>query len=153
LGLQYYDRTNTTATSTGSTFPIRALETVSAGSIKNASETLVENKTVGAFFQQQVEWKNRVFLTGAVRGDDNSAFGANYNFVAYPKLSASWVISEEPFFARVPVINSLKLRSAWGRAGQQPDAFAAARTYQPTVGPGGVSTLSPQNLGNPDLCP
>lgn len=153
VGLQYYDRTNTTATATGSTFPIRALETVSAGSIKSATETFVENKTVGAFFQQQIEWKNRVFLTGAVRGDDNSAFGANYNFVAYPKVSASWVISEEPFFGRVPLLNSLKLRSAWGRAGQQPDAFAAARTYQPTVGPGGVSTLSPENLGNPDLSP
>ena len=38
-----------TSTATGSTFPIRALETVSAGSIKNAAETFVENKTVGDF--------------------------------------------------------------------------------------------------------
>ena len=80
-------------------------------------------------------------------------YRTNYNFVAYPKLSGSWVVSEEPFFRHVPVINSFKLRSAWGRAGQQPDAFAAARTYAPTVGPGGVSTLTPQNLGNQDLKP
>ena len=153
VGLQYYRRANNEYTATGSTFPVRALETVSAGSLKNASETFIENKTVGAFVQEQFSWKNRVFLTGAVRGDDNSAFGQNYDFVVYPKLSLSWVLSEEPFFARVPFINSLKLRSAWGRAGQQPDVFAALRTYQPEVGPGGVPTLSPQNLGNPDLKP
>lgn len=153
VGLQYYDRTAAVSTATGSTFPVRQLETVSAGSLKSASESFVENKTVGAFVQQQFAWKNRVFLTAAMRGDDNSAFGTNFNFVAYPKLSASWVVSEESFFAKVPVVNSLKLRTAWGRAGQQPDAFAAQRTYAPQVGPGGVPTLSPENLGNPDVRP
>lgn len=153
VGLQYYKRTSAVSTATGSNFPVRQLETVSAGSIKSASESFVQNKTVGAFVQQQFAWKNRVFLTAAMRGDDNSAFGANFNFVAYPKVSASWVISEEPFFAKVPVVNSLKLRAAWGRAGQQPDAFAALRIYAPQVGPGGVPTLSPANFGNPNVQP
>jgi hypothetical protein len=63
------------------------------------------------------------------------------------------VVSEESFFRNVPILNSLKLRGAWGRAGQQPDAFAAQRTYQPEVGSGGTPTLSPQNLGNPGLKP
>jgi TonB-linked SusC/RagA family outer membrane protein len=153
VGVQYYRRANNEATATGSTFPVRALETVSAGALKNASETFIENKTVGAFIQEQIAWKNRVFLTGAVRGDDNSAFGQNYDFVVYPKVSLSWVVSDESFFKSIPVVSSMKLRSAWGRAGQQPDAFAAQRTYQPEVGPGGTPTLSPQNMGNPDLKP
>ena len=29
----------------------------------------------------------RLFLTGAVRGDDNSAFGVNYNFAVNPPLA------------------------------------------------------------------
>ena len=33
--------------------------------------------------------------------DNNSAFGSKLNRVFYPKLSASYVISEEPFF-KVP---------------------------------------------------
>ena len=36
FGVQYYDRLNSTSTATGSTFPVRALETVSAGSLKSA---------------------------------------------------------------------------------------------------------------------
>jgi TonB-dependent SusC/RagA subfamily outer membrane receptor len=36
-------------------------------------------------------WQNRLFLTGAVRGDDNSAFGKDYSAAYYPKVSASWV--------------------------------------------------------------
>src|SRR5690606_22154722 len=95
----------------------------------------------------------RVFLTAAVRGDDNSAFGANYDFVVYPKLSGSWVVSEEPFFSSVPLVNSLKLRTAWGKAGQQPDAFAAIRTYAPVTGEDGTPALTPSNIGNPDVKP
>lgn len=153
VGFQYYRRQTNTATATGNTFPIRALETVTSAALRSGTESFLENKTVGAFFQEQISWKNRVFLTGAVRGDDNSAFGANYEFVVYPKLSGSWVISEEPFFAPVPVLNSLKLRGAWGKAGQQPDAFAAIRTYAPVTGQGGTPTLTPANIGNPDLRP
>ncbi|MYJ16641.1 MAG: TonB-dependent receptor [Gemmatimonadetes bacterium] len=93
-----------------------------------------------------------MFLTGAVRGDDNSAFGENFDFVVYPKVSAAWVASEEPFWS-VPFVNTLKLRAAWGRAGQQPDVFAATRLYEPATGRGGIPTLTPSNIGNPDLQP
>ena len=40
--------------------------------------------------------------TGAIRGDDNSAFGEDFSAAYYPKLSASWVISEEPWFSVGP---------------------------------------------------
>lgn len=152
-GLQYYQRQTTEESSTGSTFPIRALETVSAGALRSGGESFLDSKTVGAFIQEQVSWKNRLFLTGAVRGDDNSAFGKNYDFVVYPKFSGSWVLSEESFMSSVPLINSLKLRTAWGRAGQQPSAFAALRIYAPSSGQNGTPTITPENIGNPDLKP
>ena len=47
-------------------------------------------------------WNDRLFLTAAVRGDDNSAFGKSYTASYYPKFSASWVISEEPFARNLP---------------------------------------------------
>ena len=84
--------------------------------------------------QEQLAWRDRLFLTGAVRGDDNSAFGVNYNFVVYPKFSASWVLSDESFFPTSSFLSTLKLRGAWGKAGQQPNAFAAIQTYGPSVG-------------------
>jgi hypothetical protein len=91
-------------------------------------------------------------LTGAVRKDDNSAFGSEFSGATYPKASATWVISEESFW-NVDLVETLRLRSAWGQAGQQPDVFAATRLYEPLPGPGFVPILTPQTIGNPELGP
>jgi outer membrane receptor protein involved in Fe transport len=113
----------------------------------------VENKTLGTYVQEQAGWNDRIFLTGALRVDNNSAFGANFNFVTYPKLSASWVMNEEPFWKHVPVLGTFRLRAAAGSSGSQPDVLAATRLYTPSTGPGGGPTVTPSNLGNPDLKP
>ena len=153
-GMQYYQRQESSTLAHGETFPVEALETVSSGSEKQAAEDFLENKTFGVFVQQQAALGDRLFLTGAVRGDDNSAFGTNFDFVVYPKLSASYVVSDEPFFQEtMGAVNTLKLRAAWGKAGKQPDVFDAIQTYTPTVGPEGASVLTPENIGNPDLKP
>ncbi len=153
FGVQYYKKERAWFWARGDNFPIRALETVSAGATKFAEEGFLENKTLGAYLQEQVSWENRIFLTGAVRGDDNSAFGKNFDFVVYPKFSGSWVISEEPFMQDYGFVEQLKLRGAWGQAGQQPDVFAALRTFAPATGPGGSGTVTPENIGNADLEP
>ncbi|HKJ92326.1 MAG TPA: TonB-dependent receptor, partial [Longimicrobiales bacterium] len=115
-------------------------------------EYAVHNVTVGAYVQEQVSWRNRLYLTAAVRTDDNSAFGSDFNLVTYPKVSASWVISEEPFWKFTPV-STLKLRAAYGQSGQQPEQFVALKTFNPAPGPGGAGTVTPANLGNPKLGP
>ncbi len=153
-GIQYYQRQEASTLAHGETFPVEALETVSSGSEKRAEEDFLENKTFGAFVQEQFAWQDRVFVTAAVRGDDNSAFGKDFDFVVYPKLSASYVISDEEFFQNaIGFLNPLKLRAAWGKAGKQPDVFDAIQTYEPTVGPEGASVLTPENIGNPELKP
>ncbi|MBK6486798.1 MAG: SusC/RagA family TonB-linked outer membrane protein [Gemmatimonadetes bacterium] len=153
FGAQYYRKQNQSILSRAETFPVKDLETVTAGATKTAQETFVENKTVGLYVQEQLGWRDRLFLTAAVRGDDNSAFGKSYAATYYPKFSASWVVGEESFARDLPGLSSLRVRAAWGRAGQQPDAFAALRSYAPEAGQGGTPTLTPQNLGNPDLKP
>jgi len=45
--------------------------------------------------QEQVALRDRLFLTGAVRTDQNSAFGTNFQRVFYPKASLSWIASDE----------------------------------------------------------
>lgn len=153
-GVQYYQRRESSTRAHGERFPVEALETVSSGSEKQAGEDFLENKTFGVFMQEQIAWRDRLFLTGAVRGDDNSAFGKNFDFVVYPKLSGSYVISDEEFFRNAfGGVNTMKLRAAWGKAGKQPDVFDAIQTYTPTVGPDGASVLTPENIGNPDLKP
>lgn len=108
----------------------------------------------GFFVQEQVGWGNRLFLTGAVRVDDNSAFGDNFSTVIYPKLSASYVISEESWF-HLPAVDNLRLRAAWGQAGNAPAPFSADRTYGGATGVDAtgatVPALHAAAFGNPNL--
>lgn len=151
FGAQYFGKRFHNFWSRSENIALNALETIGAGSARTTDEDIVENKSAGMYLQQQVSWNNRLFLTGAVRGDDNSAFGKDFKFVVYPKVSGSWVIGEESWF-KVPGVNTAKLRAAWGKAGQQPDAFVAIRTFRARVGET-TSGLTSDNLGNPDLQP
>jgi len=152
VGFQYYKTSNSTITSTGAQFPAVPITTVSGGAVRDASEDFVENSTVGMYIQQQVGWRNRAFVTAAVRGDDNSAFGTEYDAAIYPKLSGTWVISEEDFFS-VPTLDQLRLRAAWGAAGQQPGTFDASQLWSPTTGYRDRPALLPSAFGNPQLKP
>ena len=155
-GVQYYAKKFTQNSGQGQNFPIRGVNTVGGGGIREGFEDPnfnFENKTLGIYGQEQLSWNDRLFVTGAVRGDDNSAFGSNYNFVVYPKVSAAWVISEEPFLKNTRFLSTLKLRAAWGEAGQAPNQFAAVQTYGPSSGDGGVPTVTPLNFGNANLRP
>ncbi len=153
VGGQFYRKFDQLVYAYGEAFPTPGLTSIRATTQNRAAdETSVENTTVGLYVQEQLAWKNRLFLTGAVRGDDNSAFGVDYNFVTYPKVSVAWVMSEEPFW-NFGFVNTLKLRGAYGESGQQPDAFVAIRTLRPVPGPDNVGTVTPDNLGNPDLGP
>ena len=152
FGVQYYSNVNTNHRSQGDDFATSALTTVSAAGQNSSSETFVSNTTLGFFVQEQLDWNGRFFLTGAVRQDDNSAFGSEFSAATYPKASATWVISEESFW-NVDFMETLRLRGAWGQAGQQPDVFAATRLYRPEPGRNFVPILTPQTIGNQDLGP
>lgn len=152
-GAQYYDKQLATQFGQGLIFAIPGSGDINGAAQRTATESFLENKTFGIFVQEQVAWNNRMFFTAALRGDDNSAFGKSYSAVYYPKFSFSWVLSEEKFLAGKDWLPQLKLRSAWGRAGQQPEVFSAIRTYQAKVGTGGSGQVTPQNFGNANLKP
>ncbi|MGQ0647436.1 MAG: TonB-dependent receptor domain-containing protein [Gemmatimonadaceae bacterium] len=124
--------------------------TVASGSAKNADENRQRVITGGAFGQALVGFKDRFFLTVGARIDGNSAFGQDFGFQTYPKVSGSWVVSEEGFWR--PALGTLKLRAAYGAAGRAPGAFAAVQTWNP-VGWGGQPAVRPNNFGNADLGP
>jgi len=152
IGVQYYGKTTRIHGEDGRGFPAPGVTTVSGAAVRLGREDFIENTTIGTYLQEQFAWQDRLFLTGAVRADDNSAFGENFDFVWYPKVSAAWVVNEEPFW-KVGFINTLKLRVALGASGQQPDAIAAIRTFQPVANSAGVPTVTPEFVGNPDLEP
>jgi TonB-linked SusC/RagA family outer membrane protein len=156
LGAQLYTRNIEYIQAFGRHFAAPGLETVlSAASEFTAQDDYLENNTLGVFAQQTFGWNDRLFLVGAVRVDNNSAFGSDIDLVAYPKASMSWILSEEPWWRdRAPGwVNNFKLRGAYGQSGNQPAAFAALRTYNAVTGPGNVPAVTPGSLGNANLKP
>ncbi len=152
VGAQYYRRHDEFLSANGREFPASGLESISATAITTGSDDFLENTTVGVYVQEQLGWRDQAFLTGAIRVDNNSAFGENFDFVVYPKVSGTWVMSEAPFW-KWNWVNTLRLRAAYGQSGQQPRAFAALRTYSPVTGGDGGSAITAQFVGNPDLAP
>lgn len=112
-----------------------------ASSNYSVAEGFSEVITIGAFVQEKLSWRERVFLNGSVRTDDNSAFGRRYGRIYYPAASVSWRISDEGFFPKYSWLSDLRLRAAYGTSGMRP-GFRQAITYY-----GGVSaTINGENL-------
>ena len=152
VGFQYFEEDRSTFAATGREFAAPSLSTISGANVRSSQESFLENVTVGTYIQNEFNWEDRIFLTGAVRFDDNSAFGTDFEAAIYPKVSGSWVISEEDFWGSPLGSNEFRLRGAWGKSGMQPDAFAASRLYTPITGPG-EGAFTPLAIGNPDLGP
>ncbi|MGH7547749.1 MAG: SusC/RagA family TonB-linked outer membrane protein [Gemmatimonadales bacterium] len=155
VGVQYFEGLFDRNGAFGEDLPPGAT-TVTSASILDADELTTESKTLGGFIEQHFGYKDRLFVTGALRADDNSAFGTNFSAVYYPKLGVSYVISEEPFFPRWSWLNSLRLRGAFGASGVQPGSTDALRFFAPTTATiDGTDTpaLIFDAIGNPDLKP
>ncbi|NIU79947.1 MAG: TonB-dependent receptor, partial [Gammaproteobacteria bacterium] len=98
------------------------------GATQSASESMVETTTLGVFGQQQLAFDQRLFLTGALRWDASSTFGEDERWQLYPKVSGSWLVSDEDFWGGLDWFDELRLRAALGYAGNQPPRnYAYAR--------------------------
>ncbi len=155
-GAQYYTNSVSALAASGTHFPTPGLSTISAAGTKGTpSSSFIGNNTLGFYGQQEVSWNDRLFLTGAFRVDNNSAFGSNASWVTYPKASLSWVASEEPRVRQyIPgVIDNLRFRFAYGGSGQQPGVNTALQTLTPVAGPNGATVLTNGTVGNLNLKP
>jgi TonB-linked SusC/RagA family outer membrane protein len=131
-------------------------QTITAGSTKFASQGTTVSKTLGFFVEESVALRDRLFLTGALRSDQNSAFGTDFQRVVYPKASLSYVVSEEGYFPRPGWLDQLRVRAAYGASGQQPNPNDAARYYvasSSSVSGTDAPTLQFSALGNQGLKP
>ncbi len=130
--------------------------TVTSGAVQSASEGTSETRTLGGFVEEHVAFRDRLFVTGGVRSDRNSAFGANFKTVFYPKVAVSWVASDESFFPKFSWLNQLRLRTAYGASGVQPGTTDAVPYYSSTTivnESGDQPAVVLTTLGNSNLKP
>ena len=112
----------------------------------------------GVFLQQNFKFRNQFFVTGAVRVDGSSVFGANQRSQKYVKASGSYVISGADFWQGMGVAkwwDLLKLRVAYGESGNLTGigAFARFNTYSPSAYVGRSALNGSTVLANPDVKP
>jgi TonB-linked SusC/RagA family outer membrane protein len=101
-------------------------------------------------------YKGKYLLALTGRTDGSSILSEGNKWAFFPSVAAAWRISDEDFFGDSNVINELKLRASYGRAGNyavdpydtQSSLSRVAFAYDNTSAPG--YTFSPQ-VGNPNL--
>jgi outer membrane receptor protein involved in Fe transport len=155
VGLQYINEATDFGQASGTELPPGA-QTPNGAVTRAASEATTITKTLGLYVEEAVALNDRLFLTAAVRTDQNSAFGTDFQRVFYPKASLSWILSEESFFPEIGWVNQFRIRSSYGAAGVQPQSNDALRFFVTSAQsildvdqPG----LQISALGNPELRP
>ncbi len=103
---------------------------------------------------------NKYLLTASVRADGDSKFGKNNKFGMFPSVSLAWQLAEENFIKNMNVFSQLKLRTSYGKTGNEAigvyrslsllgTSFGTRSSY--IYGTSRYPTAYPQNLSNPDL--
>lgn len=132
----------------------RANQTVSAWDYINTHK-------VSYFGRVVYDYDNKYLLTGTVRRDGSSKFGANQHWGTFPAFSLGWNVNNENFWPENKIINTLKLRGGYGILGNDGiDDFQFASFYVSGANYTGYDSTGneiilpgyyPNTLANPDL--
>jgi TonB-linked SusC/RagA family outer membrane protein len=94
-------------------------------------------------------------ITGSYRYDGSSKLPTNNRWVPFYSVSAKWNVMKEKFMQNVNWINDLSLRASYGGSGNSDNFpfgdFGYLPTYTATGNYSGLTTLTVNSLGNPDL--
>lgn len=86
-------------------------------SINDASSYKENEKAQNYFAILGMDWKEKILFDGMFRYDGSSLFGADVRWNPYYRASAAYRISED---FKIPGIDELKIRAAYGTAGLRP---------------------------------
>jgi TonB-linked SusC/RagA family outer membrane protein len=82
-----------------------------------ASGGISESAFIGQFVRVNYGLGEQWSLSGTVRRDGSSRFGANNRYGIFPSFSAAYNMTELPWVAEKDWIDFLKLRASWGQNG------------------------------------
>lgn len=103
-----------------------------------SSSYSVANKFFSIFGQVNYNYNERYYLTGVLRRDGASKFGADNRYGVFPAVSAAWRVTAEPFMQNQSFFTDLKVRGGWGQMGNSNNVSATNRfnLYSQNVGGG-----------------
>ena len=76
-----------------------------------------DTHTISYFARASYSLMDRYILTGTIRRDGSSNFGAGNRWGTFPSVAGAWRVSEEPFMKDLTFVNNLKVRVGWGQTG------------------------------------
>lgn len=122
-----------------------------------AASSVEEFRTFGVFLQERLNFGERLYLTGAVNYEASSAFGEDERWQLFPKLSGSYMVTDEPALQGsrlTDIFSTLRLRAAYGQTGGQPPEVYSRFDNYLGFSYAGLPALAPSDVaGNPDLKP
>ena len=131
---------------TGNDFSLNGVPSFDAikGTISSTSyqDAIIAKNYFGILY---LDYKDKYIFDGMLRYDGSSLFGADARWNPYYRVSGAYRLTED---FKIPGIQELKIRSAYGTAGQRP---AFANQYEVMAISNGVVTKS--QLGNALLKP
>jgi TonB-linked SusC/RagA family outer membrane protein len=120
-----------------------------------ASTSKTQNNGISFFERFSYDFKEKYLLNASIRYDGSSRFGTNNQWGLFPAVSAGWKLNEELFLKYIKWIDLLKLRVAWGKAGNDRIGIYSYLSIlgkeNTSWGDDIVSGFAPQNIGNRDL--
>ena len=127
FGLRNEYRNSDQTLTRGRTTPPGA-QNVTLAAFLNSQENRFRVYDLGLFAQEEfLTLGERLLLTGAINAERSSVNGDAQKFYAFPKAAASYRLP-----ITIPKTDEIKLRFAYGRAGNQPN-FGLVYTTLPTV--------------------
>ena len=158
FGSQYINTVENLLAGIGIGLATNSSNLVSSAAANEATQSYSQSKSLGLLAQEQLSFGQTLFLQAGARVDRNSAFGKAFGSLVLPKFSASWVVSQQPFWSRYAnLVSTLRLRAAYGATGRSPSPGASLRTYRPftvvTANGGTAPGVVQASPGNPDLKP
>jgi len=157
LGTQYtYTKldglnTNGTGLAPGST-------SISTATSVGTQQIWSETASLGTYVEEVLGVNDRLFLTGSLRYDGSTSFGDTYRPRPFPKIGASWIVSDEPFVRRLalPGITELRFRYSYGASSRYPVSgmkFGVLEAAQTFLNGQPYSVFTRRYLANPVVRP
>ena len=138
-------------------FPNNLVPSLNApsGIITNGSSSTSEWSLASYLARVNYNYSGKYYLTASIRTDGSSRFGANKKWGVFPSVALAWRVSDEPFLRNVPALSELKLRTSYGKTGNNNignyDHIATINYEKYALGGVAIGGYAAGRIANPNL--
>ncbi|WP_062054704.1 SusC/RagA family TonB-linked outer membrane protein [Aquimarina longa] len=119
---------------------------------KDIKQDRREQEDQGFFVQEELNFQDKIIATIGIRGDKSNNNGDANEIFYYPKASAAVNFHNFDFW-KAEFMNQLKIRAAYGEAGNFAPNGALFTAYTNSLIGGNVGIVLPVTLGDPSISP